>query len=249
MEERAFLSKSTFIRGLQCEKSLYLHKKRPYLRDRLSEEQLAKFARGHKLGVIARQLFPGGVDLSPPSHFQMGAAIKKTAALISEGLPVLYEAAFQHQGVRVALDILVQEQGQWKGVEVKSSRAVSDTFLWDAALQYYVISGSGLPLEQFSIAYVLSDAIPGYVVEDPVDPHELFVMHDVLDEVRTRQQHVAKLIGRFKEVSNMTKSPGIPVGPHCTDPYPCDFIGHCWKNIEEGPRGKIPSGGDSGAFE
>jgi hypothetical protein len=56
---RAILSKSTFIRGLQCEKSLYLHKKRPFLRDRLSPEQLAKFSRGTNVGVYAQELFPG----------------------------------------------------------------------------------------------------------------------------------------------------------------------------------------------
>lgn len=35
------LSKSTYIKGLQCEKALYLTKKHPYLRDRLSIEQRA----------------------------------------------------------------------------------------------------------------------------------------------------------------------------------------------------------------
>jgi hypothetical protein len=247
MEERPFLSKSTFIRGLQCEKSLYLHKKRPFLRDKLSEEQLAKFKRGHKLGVIARDLFPGGVDLSPPSHFQMAAAIRKTAMLTDAGTPVLYEAAFQHKGVRVALDILVKENGSWKGVEVKSSRAISDTFLWDAALQYYVISGSGLSLNAFSIAYIHPDAIPDYEVgENPV-PGELFVIEDVMERILERQPDVSEKIERFREVNKLTRSPDIPVGPHCHYPYPCDFIGHCWKNVEGGVPGKPAQDHDSKA--
>lgn len=235
MEERAFLSKSTFIRGMQCEKSLYLHKKRPFLRDKLSEEQLAKFRRGHKLGVIARNLFPGGIDLSPPSHFQMGAAIRRTALLTAGGSPVLYEAAFQHKGVRVALDILAKEKDAWNGIEVKSSRSISETFLWDAALQYHVITGSGLPIDRFFIAHIHPEAIPDYVVGDNPDPAELFVLEDVLERILERQHTVAAKIERFREVSSLNRSPDIPVGLHCHDPYPCDFIGHCWKHIEGGP--------------
>jgi hypothetical protein len=77
--------KSTFIRGLQCEKSLYLHKKRPFLRDRLSPEQLAKFSRGTNVGVYAQELFPGGVDAAPKTHFQMAASVVKTAELMEAG--------------------------------------------------------------------------------------------------------------------------------------------------------------------
>ncbi len=237
MSEKAFLSKSTFIRGMQCEKSLYLHKKRPYLRDRLSEEQLAKFARGHKLGHMARDLFPGGVDMSPPSHFQMPVAIRETKRMIDGGQAVLYEAAFQHNGVRVALDVLVREPGGWKGVEVKSSRAISDTFLWDAALQYFVITGAGLSLEAFDIAYVRPEAIPAYELGHGEKAHEIFILEDVLPELLARQTAVASRIDRLREVSRMQRSPDIPIGPHCSHPYPCDFIGHCWKHMppEERP--------------
>src|SRR5665647_3976043 len=58
--------KRQYIRGLQCYKSLYLNKFRPYLRDKISEEQLAKFARGHAVGKVAQQLFPGGIVMSRP---------------------------------------------------------------------------------------------------------------------------------------------------------------------------------------
>jgi len=51
--EKHVLSKSTFIRGNQCLKSLYLNKKRPFLRDKLSPEQLEKFRRGHNVGFLA----------------------------------------------------------------------------------------------------------------------------------------------------------------------------------------------------
>ncbi|HSV76477.1 MAG TPA: hypothetical protein VLH37_05540 [Bacteroidales bacterium] len=80
----AILSKSTFVRGLQCEKSLYLHKQRPFLRDALSPEQLAKFSRGTDVGLYARSLFPGGVNAAPKTHFQMQASVDLETLLMYE---------------------------------------------------------------------------------------------------------------------------------------------------------------------
>lgn len=226
----AILSKSTFIRGLQCEKSLYLHKKRPFLRDRLSPEQLAKFSRGTDVGVYARDLFPGGVDASPKTHFQMAASVKKTAAFIDAGETVIYEAAFEHAGVMIALDILVKEPDGWKAIEVKSSRAISETYLWDASLQYFVIRGSGLDLKDFSLAYIDEH----FVKQGPIKPEKLFILESVLSAVRERQARVAEKAEHLKKVTALKSSPAIPIGLQCHDPYPCDFIGHCWKQVPQG---------------
>jgi hypothetical protein len=227
---RAILSKSTFIRGLQCEKSLYLHKKRPFLRDRLSPEQLAKFSRGTNVGVYAQELFPGGVDAAPKTHFQMAASVVKTAELMEAGQKVIYEAAFEHEGVIIALDILVKAEGGWNAIEVKSSKAISETYLWDASLQYFVMAGSGVQVADFSIAYINTS----FVRKGAINPAELFIIESVLPFVLERQEQVSQKIERLKEVVELKSSPPIPIGPHCHDPYPCDFIGHCWKNVPAG---------------
>ena len=62
---RKFLSKSSFIRGFQCEKSLYLHKFKKDLADPITEQSKLIFQRGTEVGLLAQDLFPGGVDLSP----------------------------------------------------------------------------------------------------------------------------------------------------------------------------------------
>ena len=58
-----FLSKSQFIRGLQCHKSLYLHRYHPELRDELSSSQEALFQSGKDTGLLAQELFPGGITI------------------------------------------------------------------------------------------------------------------------------------------------------------------------------------------
>lgn len=235
--EKHFLSKSTFIRGAQCLKSLYLHKKRPFLRDPLSAEQRAKFSRGSDVGVLARDLFPGGINLQPKSPSQYRKAVLKTKEVIEEGKQdVIYEAAFQADGVLILLDVLVRTDGKWKAYEVKSSKKISSTYLLDAALQYYVITHAGIELEDFSLIHIN----PEYVLQDKLDLKLLFVQESVLKEVHDRQEYVKEQIEKEKEVLQFKHSPKIPIGKHCFSPYPCDFIGHCWKHLPENSLFDLP---------
>lgn len=225
--EKHKLSKSTFIRGVQCLKSLYLNKKRPFLRDRLPVERLIVFRRGHNVGELARQLFPGGIDTSPGHPSAYSRSVLMTKQKTAEASPVIYEAGFQYDGVLVFLDILVKEDGGWHAYEVKSSRSVSETYLTDAALQYYVIRGSGLPLNGISIIHI-DDS---YVREGEIDVHKLFAITDVTAEALAKQGFIREQVLKEKETLDLPHAPAIDVGPHCREPYDCDFIGHCWKNI------------------
>ncbi len=229
--KKTILSKSTFIKGMQCRKALYLYKNRYFLRDPLSPEQRAKFIRGTHVGIFARELFPGGVDASPKTHFQMAKSVEKTRELIEEGeTDIIYEAAFSFDDVVVALDILYRENGKWNGVEVKSSKAISETYHWDAALQYYVINGSGLKLGDFFIAYIDRD----FVKEGEIDPRKLFRLESRLEDVKIKHEKVAGLISELKETIALKSSPDVPIGTHCNDPYPCEFMRHCWKKVPPG---------------
>ena len=224
--EKHLLSKSTFIRGNQCLKSLYLNKKRPFLRDKISPEQRAKFARGHKIGELAQQLFPGGIDMRPKSPSQYQKRVLEVKHLIDSSMnDIIYEASFQYNQLLVILDILVKNENKWTAYEVKSSLKISDTYLLDAAFQYYVISNSGIELEDFFLVYIN----PDYKFNEETDLDNLFIKKSVLEEVKQRQEYVELQATKAKEALFLEKSPLIEPGVQCTNPYPCDFIGHCWK--------------------
>lgn len=219
------LSKSTYIRGLQCLKSLYLNKHRSFLRDKPSEEQLAKFARGHAVGKIAQQLFPGGIEIPAPSE----ASAKKTTSLISNGFPVIYEACFIHDEVIAAVDILVKDDDGWSAFEVKSSASLSDTYYKDAYLQNYVIAGTGLKINRFFLVY---RDIAKEITES-ADVRELFVFHEIDLINQAHASQIEATIREMKEVFTLHHSPAIAPGNQCMHPYPCDFRGFCWKNLAE----------------
>jgi hypothetical protein len=95
------ISKSSFIRGQQCHKSLWLHLNQPDERDEISEAQQRIFDTGHSVGSYAQQLFPGGIDASRGAHERISEAVAYTQELITNGQSVIYEAAFSDGETRM----------------------------------------------------------------------------------------------------------------------------------------------------
>ncbi|MDZ7742212.1 MAG: hypothetical protein U5Q03_10775 [Bacteroidota bacterium] len=145
------LSKSTYLRGTQCTKSLYLNKYHPELKDLISDAQQAIFDKGHLIGQYAWELFPGGIDASNGEPFEVERSILKTQELIQKGQKVIYEAAFKYDGVLCYMDILVKDDEGWKAYEVKGSTNLKNYHIDDTSLQYYVITHSDLPLLDISV--------------------------------------------------------------------------------------------------
>ncbi|MEE4260147.1 MAG: hypothetical protein V2I62_10330 [Bacteroidales bacterium] len=198
------------------------------MRDKLSPEQLAKFKRGSRLGILARQLFPGGIDLTPRSPSQYQKRVLETTEIIRQGkCDTLYEAVFQFDQLLIMLDILNRKDGEWYGYEVKSSLKISDTYLLDAAFQYYVITNSGLKLNDIFLVYVNKD----YLFDEDLRLDDIFIFESVLEKVLELQDYVKEKVMEEKATLQLKSSPKIDVGMHCLNPYPCDFTGHCWKNV------------------
>jgi hypothetical protein len=223
------LSKSTFIRGLQCEKSLYLYKHHYRLKDSTPPLLQAVFDQGTNIGILAQELFPNGVDTSPESHFNMVESVEKTRDFIFQGQTIIYEATFLYNEVLAALDILVKDEEGWKAYEVKSSTKVSETYIKDAAIQYYTITNSGIDLKDISIVHINNQ----YTKDGELDIHQLFTIESVYDQVLEFLPRIPNEVRRLKNVIESPEIPQVDIGPYCSDPYDCDFKGTCWKHIPE----------------
>ena len=205
-----------------------MQKKHPYLRDKLSIEQRAKFQRGTDVGVLAHEVFPNGVDMSPNSPSQFPKKVQETWNNLSNPeVKVMYEAVFQYNDTLIMLDMLVRDGDRWWAIEVKSSMRLSDTYYNDAALQYYVLHGCGVPLSDFRLMYLNGD----YEKNGPIDAQQLFKMESVMDYVVEKEAFVAQNVERLKAVVALPHSPVVNIGTQCHNPYHCDFQGHCWKLI------------------
>ena len=154
---RLGLSKSKIIAGLQCQKRLWLQVHRPDLVKESIETQQA-YAIGNHLGEVARNLYPKGKLIE--DVFDIPKALAETeAALIESPFRPLFESAFQHKGVLIRTDLLFNEGGGLRVVEVKSSTSVKDYHLKDCAIQSWVIENAGYKLKQIDLAHVDSSFV------------------------------------------------------------------------------------------
>jgi hypothetical protein len=201
----------------------------PDERDEMSDVQAAIFLRGTDVGALARDIFPGGVDASPVDAFQYQKSVADTLDYIAKGHTIIYEAAFQFEGVLAALDILVRLNDKWYGYEVKSSTKVKEPFIQDAALQYYVITNSGIELEDIYIVHLNNE----YVRKGVLDLDQLFSRHSIKKEVLLLQSFIASKAEELKSIINLAEMPEKGTGSHCSKPYHCDFYSFCWKGYED----------------
>jgi hypothetical protein len=179
---------------------------------------------------MPRNFFPGGVDAAPKTHFQMATSVVKTAELMEAGQKVIYEAAFEHEGVIIALDILVKAEGGWNAIEVKSSKAISETYLWDASLQYFVMAGSGVQVSDFSIAYINTS----FVRKGAINPAELFIIESVLPLCLKDRNRWAKRLKGLKRWSNLKALRRFPLARIATIPIPAILLAIAGKMCRPG---------------
>ena len=224
------LSKSLYIRGLQCVKSLWLKK---YLRDVLTPPDastLAVFETGHQVGELACGLFPNGKKI-PFEDVTFEDKIALTRQWIDEGVENIYEATFDYEGILVMVDILhINDDGSIEIYEVKSSTEVKDIYLHDASIQYYVLNGLGYDVKRTSIMHINNE----YVRGDELEIDKLFCIVDVTNELLELQSNIPEYLKHFKMyLDDKETEPNVDIGKHCFDPYDCDAIDYCWKHIPD----------------
>jgi len=222
-----YLSKSLYIKGLQCRKALYLEKFRSELKGEISSEMQASFDSGNMVGEAAQDLFPGGV-LVPYIENNIPEQLRLTDEAMKNGTNAIYEASFQYDGIFVKVDILHRGDEGWEIYEVKGGTQLKPVYVDDASLQYHVLAGAGVNISKVFISYINNE----YVRGKDLNVHKLFICEDITGQIKEKQSCVTE---ELKEQRQMLggKIPEISIGPHCFDPYDCDFHDHCWQHIPE----------------
>lgn len=212
---------------MQCPKALYLQKNPPDFEFPPQPDLEARFRAGHEVGILAQQLFPGGTEV-PFEGLSVPEQVEQTRQLIESGAKVIYEASFEYDGIFVKVDILVRDGDAWQIHEVKMSTSVKEVNLNDVAIQFYVLGQCGLLISGAYLVHINNQ----YVRQGEIDVRQLFASQDVLEEAVTRQSGLTQLIDGLR-VSLQGDEPQIDIGPHCSDPYDCDFVPYCWQHIPE----------------
>ncbi len=222
--KKAIFSKTGYIKGKQCLKSLYLYKHHYSMRDPIPAERLKRFSLGSDFGILTRQLFPNGHDASPTHVHRYSESVALTQEFIRKGITTIYEAAFLFDGILVYADILTKLSSGWALYEVKSSAKVSNVYQQDLALQFYVIKGSGLELLHASIIHLIEPLTDDYKEQEIAS---LCQISDFTEYCNEKFSVIQDEILEMKTMLARSRIPTIQMGSHCQVPYSCDFIGFC----------------------
>jgi predicted RecB family nuclease len=231
------LSKSRYVAGVQCLKRLYWQVHEPVLAAEPDAATEAIMEQGHQVGLLARQLFPGGAEVG--SDRGLDQAIRATRELVANReIPAIFEGAFEDGGVLLRVDVLHRRaDGRLRLIEVKSSASLKEEHLDDVAIQYRVLSRCGLDVRSCCLAHVNRSFV---FRGGSVDPWRFFRIRNVTRQVARLQPKLTFQLRASFTVLSMPKAPDIAPGKHCTSPVTCEFYDRCNPALPDDHIGYLP---------
>lgn len=234
------LSKTKITSFEQCPKRLWLSVHRPDLGVR--SEGVEVFLRtGHEVGDLACRALPDGITvLAEPN---LAAALATTRELLDSGADrPIFEATLAHDGVLVRIDILEPDGAAgWRMVEVKTAASVKDYHLADIATQLWVARNAGLPITSAAIRHINMS----FVLNKDGNYDGLFRDTEVLIEVEALIAGRGTVVEAARSTLAGTE-PDIDPGPHCNQPFSCEFADYCHFSLPPPPDWPVtilPHGG------
>ena len=243
------LSKSKFIHGMQCPMWLFLEIRTDAPTAEVDAITQARFDTGNAVGELARQrydlrmeasdIIPGIlISENPREHTQ---SVAKTAEALAAGAPMIYEAAFNFNGVKVRVDILERlENGSFVIKEVKSTGKFDhNKHGLDVAVQLYALKGNHLDINQVKLVHLNKEY---EWLGGEYDLEQLFIETDVTDYAVKGQEEIALQVENLLSIIEADEFPKVEDSVSCTKLYECPYMETCpIERIEiEHPISELP---------
>ncbi len=234
------ISKTDFIRALQCEKMLWLDAHAPEYKI-IPPEVQAKLDAGNEFGDVAMGIFGEFVEtttLREDGRLNFSAMIEKTKTLIEEETPVICEASFTWYGNFCAADILKKAGAGYILYEVKNSYSARKEFVTDLGFQRFLLRKCGVNV--LACKLVLRGDAPPEEYSHPDEPFEkeefltrenfTYRIVDVTKGALAADKLVSDKIFDFGKLKRKDAlMPDISPSSHCETPYRCWYYDFCHK--------------------
>ena len=215
------ITKTDFMRGMQCPRMLWLDKHHPEWKV-IPPEIQQKLDGGNEFGDKAMGMFGPFEEMTEyipnTSYPDKKKMVLNTKRHLKLGTANICEAAFDFNGSYCAVDILHKTETGYEMYEVKNSPEVKKQFIQDAGYQAWVLEKCGLKPEKVFIVY------HGANEEDP------YVPVDVTEEAGKYSAVVEANIDRLNVVKFSKFEICMEPGEQCSDPYECWYWNVCHKD-------------------
>lgn len=225
------LSKSDYILGLQCPLALWFKYNRKDLKPPVTEDKQALFDTGHEVGRYAQEYFVEGVEVKA-KYWEFSESVEQTQQAIRDGAEVIFEAsALTPDGSYSRIDILRKHPGGdgWDLIEVKSSTQLKDYHYDDISFQYHVFHSAGYKIRDCYMMLINNE----YVRDVDIDPKKLLKLHLVTEQAMKKSTQIPATSKHLIQLLKQSNPPRQDIGAHCTTPFECDYMHHCWKHVPE----------------
>ena len=176
------ISKTDFIRALQCEKMLWLDAHAPEHKI-IPPEVQAKLDAGNAFGDVAMGIFGEFVETTcfrEDGRLNFTAMLEKTKELLSLNTPVICEAAFTWYGNFCAADILRREGEGYALYEVKNAYSARKEFVTDLGFQRFLLRKCGVKIRSCNLILRGDTPPEGYTGKDEAYEKETFLIRCLL---------------------------------------------------------------------
>lgn len=218
------ITKSSFVRGLDCSRRAWLDLYRDDLRAPHPPPIKERIEVGLAIGQLAHHLYPSGelVDVKTDPDL----AAERTREKIALGASCLFEATFVVGRQHVRADVLSKGDSGWILDEVKSSSVkqpdqISEDTAFDLAFQVFTLRKAGLVVERARL--VLVDT--SWVWDgQSYDAGKMLGVVDMTERCDALQSQVEDRVGTLLAVLDRDTEPAVETNTHCKK---CDFFQHC----------------------
>ena len=226
------LSKSSYCRGIQCKKILWLEKHKPEEKEETNNDRILE--QGNDIHEVARYLFGSHINIEYREN--LSQMIEDTMNTIDSYKDVIItEASFTYKNNFCSVDILKKNNNTYEIYEIKSSTELKDIYINDASYQYYVLTSLGLKVTKVSLVHINSN----YVRIGDLDLDQLLIKQDITKEIKDLQENVKNNIKEINEYVEKKEQPK-DIDENCFKPYPCPFFKYCTKHLPEKNIFNIP---------
>ena len=213
------ISKTGFMRGMQCRKMLWLDNHKPEER-KIPKEIQEKLDKGNAFGDKAMGMFGDYVEVTsikPNGLLDYEEMKRITTECINNRVNVICEASFSYFYNFCSVDILRRVNGGYEIYEVKDCETVETQFIKDVGFQKWI-------LEKCKV-----NVVACYVVYHGADENNPFLIKDVTAEAKSYSYEVDDNIWVLGRIKKQEEEPCVKMGEQCHCPYDCWYLDYCKK--------------------
>ena len=210
------LTKSDFMKYVECPVYLWMAKHRPELLPEDTPEKRRILEMGREVDDFSRKLFKGGIEVE--GYNQEGW--QNTQKIIADGAKTLFQPTVVAGELTCRADILEKDGEGWAINEVKMATSVKKEYPYDVAFQQICFENAGIKVAGTNLIHVNNK----YVRKGEVDPQKLFISEDIADAVFKKTPETKELIPLALEVLENPEAPNEKFLALCPNPRTCEYL-------------------------